>query len=75
MTPTTPVPPDAMELDSIRHVVSHLEGLEETLAALDADRFGPDFAKARDMAYAARRYLEIELTQYGDATDGMEDPF
>ena len=64
---TVPLAPDSFEIDSIKHVVSHLQGLEETLTGMDAGQFGPDFTKACEAAYAARRYLEIELTQYEEA--------
>ena len=69
MTITYPSPPQPFEIDCIRHVVSHLEGLEETLGGIDATHFGPDFQKARDAAYVMRRYLEIELTQYESLGD------
>lgn len=56
--------PEAWEIESVQYTVSQIESLEEILKELDGDHFGPDFAKACEMAYATRRYLEIELTQY-----------
>ena len=57
--------PDSFEIDSIEFVVSQMESVEEILKGMDANHFGPDFKKACEMAYATRRYLEIELTQSG----------
>lgn len=60
--------PTTFDIDSIGHVVSQIQNLEEILEGIDANHLGPDFKKAREMAYATRRYLEIELTQYEDVT-------
>ena len=57
--------PNAWEIDSIGYVAAQMQNLEEILGGIDANRFGPDFKKACEHAYATRRYLEIELTQYG----------
>lgn len=56
--------PHAWEIESVQYTVSQLESLEEILKQMDGEHFGPDFAKACEMVYATRRYLEIELTQY-----------
>lgn len=61
--------PDAFETDTVRYVIGQTESLEEILNGIDADHFGPDFLKAKDAAYQLRRYLEIELTQYGIERD------
>lgn len=71
---SVPAPPDMFEIDSIRYVVAQMENLEETLKSIEANHFGPDFQNACEMAYATRRYLEIELTQHEDAIDGIEVP-
>ena len=63
--------PDAGEVDAIRYVVAQMYNLEEMLNGVEASHFGPDFKKACGAAYTARRYLEIELTQY-EATDATD---
>jgi hypothetical protein len=61
--------PTTFDIDSIGHDrVSNTKPGMKSLRALTANHLGPDFKKAREMAYATRRYLEIELTQYEDVT-------
>ncbi len=54
---------EAYQIQCIRTVIHNLLAEEEVLREIDGGRFGPDFIKALDGLYAARRFLELALEQ------------